>query len=362
MNRAAIIALVALSACQGGRKEAVQVGYRGTGQVLVYDKSVLEAQGAANRLPPPIAPASPNSPVVKWQNVQVLTDVSANELNRTMIAMTQWVSPKQSCVYCHNPANFGSDEKYPKVVARRMLQMTRHINSNWQAHVQGTGVTCYTCHRGNNVPPVGIWYFTDENQYLRAFLDRQDVRVQAQTVGHTNLDNTSIRQATNTYALMIHMSRSLNVTCNACHASRSWTTWQNAPPARITALYGIRMVRDLNTNYLLSIASAFPPYRLGPHGDSPKLQCSTCHEGQWKPLNGAQMVKDYPSLWGAPQWARGGPSDTGSVGFKDLRNADSIPVDGGKILGPQSGMPRTAPSPQPVPGMTTAPNGASPQK
>jgi photosynthetic reaction center cytochrome c subunit len=352
---------VVLAACQGGRKESVQVGYRGTGQILEYDKSVLEAQRAASKLPPAIPPAVSPSPVVKWANVQVLNDVSANELNRTMIAMTQWVSPKQSCAYCHNVANFGSDEKYPKVVARRMLQMTRHINNDWQAHVQGTGVTCYTCHRGNNVPPVGIWYFTDENQYLRAMLDREDLRVQSQTIGHTNANNSSIRQATNTYALMIAMSRSLNVTCNACHMSRSFTTWQNAPPARITAEYGLRMVRDLNSNYLLSVASSFPAYRLGPHGDTPKLQCSTCHEGQYKPLNGAQMVKDYPALWGAPQWARGGVADTGSVGFKDLRNADSIPVDGGRFLPPERGMPKPAPNPQAAPGMTTAPVALAPR-
>ena len=38
-----------------------------------------------------------------------------------------------------------------------MLQMTRHINADWQPHVGATGVTCYTCHRGNNVPK-NIWF------------------------------------------------------------------------------------------------------------------------------------------------------------------------------------------------------------
>ena len=46
---------------------------------------------------------------------------------------------------------------YTKVVARRMIQMTRHINSDWQQHVAGTGVTCYTCHRGQPVP-ANIWF------------------------------------------------------------------------------------------------------------------------------------------------------------------------------------------------------------
>ena len=52
-----VAAFVVLAACQGGRKESVQVGYRGTGQILEYDKSALEAQGAASKLPPTIAPA-----------------------------------------------------------------------------------------------------------------------------------------------------------------------------------------------------------------------------------------------------------------------------------------------------------------
>ena len=283
-------ALAALAGCQAGTKESVQVGYRGLGQEINYDNSQVAYASAANRVPAPLAPASEPSPPAAFQNVQVLTDVSANEFNRTMLAMTQWVSPQQSCTYCHNPVNFASDEKYTKVVSRRMLQMTRSLNSNWKAHVQGTGVTCYTCHRGQPVPPAGIWYYTDENQYIRAYLDRSDVRVQSQTIAHTDANNSSIRQATNTYALMISMSRSLGVNCTYCHNSRSWTTWQNAPPARITALYGLRMVRDLNSNYLTPLTSTFPAYRLGPHGDAPKLQCLTCHQGLYKPLAGADMV------------------------------------------------------------------------
>jgi photosynthetic reaction center cytochrome c subunit len=46
---------------------------------------------------------------------------------------------------------------YTKVVARRMLEMVRHINGNWTEHVAQTGVTCYTCHRGQLVPP-NVWF------------------------------------------------------------------------------------------------------------------------------------------------------------------------------------------------------------
>ena len=36
--------------------------------------------------------------------------------------------------------------------------------------------------------------------------------------------------------------------------------------------------------------------RLGPTGDAPKANCTTCHQGAYKPLYGANMLDDYPSL------------------------------------------------------------------
>ena len=40
----------------------------------------------------------------------------------------------------------------------------------------------------------------------------------------------------------------------------------------------------------------FPAHRLGPTGDVAKANCSTCHQGAYKPLYGASMLKDYPEL------------------------------------------------------------------
>jgi photosynthetic reaction center cytochrome c subunit len=40
----------------------------------------------------------------------------------------------------------------------------------------------------------------------------------------------------------------------------------------------------------------FPAHRKGPLGDVAKLNCATCHQGAYKPLNGAQMAKDFPEL------------------------------------------------------------------
>jgi Photosynthetic reaction centre cytochrome C subunit len=137
-----------LSACQLGTKTSQQYGYRGTGMDQVRLVSETKKVDPINVVPPP--PYDPPPPGGRpareaYQNVQVLGDVSEDQFSYTMAAITQWIAPEQGCNYCHNPANMASDEIYTKVVARRMLQMTRNINTGWTSHVKQTGVTCYTC-------------------------------------------------------------------------------------------------------------------------------------------------------------------------------------------------------------------------
>jgi photosynthetic reaction center cytochrome c subunit len=62
------------------------------------------------------------------------------------------------------------------------------------------------------------------------------------------------------------------------------------------------MTRDMNSNYLAPLQPVYPAVRLGQMGDAPKAQCVTCHNGAYKPLYGYQMTKDYPALWGRPEW------------------------------------------------------------
>jgi photosynthetic reaction center cytochrome c subunit len=257
-----------------------------------------------------------------YKNVQVLKNVSTGAFGRLMVSMTQWVAPQQGCGYCHVSGNFASDAKYTKVVARRMLQMTQHINADWKTHVGATGVTCYTCHRGQPVPSY-IWFqnpgeeaalgplggHTGKNQPSAAagssslpvdpfspFLeDKANIRV-ISTTALPDGDRSSIKQTDWTYSLMIHMSNALGVNCTYCHNSRAFSSWEQSSPARVTAWYGIRMVRDLNETYLKSLAGVFPPNRLGALGDVPKVNCTTCHQGAFKPLLGAAMAKGYPEL------------------------------------------------------------------
>ena len=95
---------------------------------------------------------------------------------------------------------------------------------------------------------------------------------------------------------MTHMSQSLGVNCTYCHNTQSFSSWNNNPPQRATAWHGIRMARDLNLDYLEPLTATFPVERLGATGDVAKVNCATCHQGAYKPLNGQSMLKDFPEL------------------------------------------------------------------
>jgi photosynthetic reaction center cytochrome c subunit len=113
-------------------------------------------------------------------------------------------------------------------------------------------------------------------------------------------NKNSIQDTEKVFGLMVHMSTSLGVNCAYCHNTRAMPEWSQSPPQRMTAWYGIRMVRDLNNNYMVPLTSVFPAHRLGPEGDVLKNNCATCHQGAYEPLYGVSMLKDYPFLTGTP--------------------------------------------------------------
>lgn len=287
-------------------RDVVQVGQRGTAMEINYVARDVETSMAdlQRRMPAMLPPAPAGGPAPAWQNVQVLGDISVPEFNRTMVAMSQWVAGGPgNCAYCHNLANFASDTYpdgaaiYTKAVARRMIQMTRTINSQWSDHVANTGVTCYTCHLGKPLPN-GLWFYTDENQVLRHYLDNTAARVASRTVEPSPANRSSVKQTEWVWSVMMNMSTGLGVNCTFCHNSRQFASWEQAPPQRVTAYAGLQMVRQLNTEYLAPLAPVYHPSRLGPMGDAPKAQCSTCHNGVYKPLYGLPMARHYPAFWG----------------------------------------------------------------
>jgi photosynthetic reaction center cytochrome c subunit len=343
---AVVAATLVLVACEKPPPETVQRGPRGTGMVQVYNPATLAEQAPNNAAPEPLPPASPDGPKAGqvYQNVKVLGHLSVAEFARTMTAMTNWVAPGQGCVHCHNPTNFADDSIYTKVVSRRMLLMTQKINEQWKPHVGNTGVTCFTCHRGQNVP-AEVWFQPLQEPRANTFagnkagqnapdpvvglsslpfdpltpflLEDQNIRI-AGTTALPAGNRQSIKQTEWTYGLMMHMSKSLGVNCTQCHNTRSFASWDGeASPPRLAAYHGIRMTRALNLEHMVPLTQNFPVNRLGPGGDVAKVNCATCHQGAHKPLYGAQMAQHYPELLKSTTPAAAAP--TAQISADDVR-------------------------------------------
>lgn len=337
--------------------DSQQSGYRGTGMAEIINPrtEAAMARSQSQQAPaalPQVAAQGPRAGDI-YQNVQVLGDLPVARFTRLMQSITNWVAPDQGCGYCHNLQNLASDEVYTKDVARSMLQMTWSINGEWSDHVGETGVTCYTCHRGNNVPQYG-WFNSDpdanpvggmvgwrngqnraassvgltslpEDPFSSYIEGDEAIRV----VGNNalpNADSGATIQATEwSYGLMIHMSEALGVNCTYCHNSRAFSAWNESTPQRVTSWHGLEMARALNAEHVAPISGMLPPERLGPTGEGQKINCKTCHQGVNKPLYGAAMAADYPSLQARP--GSGGTAARAPEPLPEVESADTADVE-----------------------------------
>jgi photosynthetic reaction center cytochrome c subunit len=83
-----------------------------------------------------------------YKNIKVLTDIPASELIPSMQFIGSSLGVE--CDFCHVEHEFDKDDKKPKDIARKMMQMQFAINKN---NFDGErDVTCSTCHRGTTHP------------------------------------------------------------------------------------------------------------------------------------------------------------------------------------------------------------------
>ena len=199
--------------------------------------------------------------------------------------------------------------------------MVRHVNASWADHVAPSGVTCYTCHRGQNIPP-WTWYEQKEpgggqflgkprpwhleaktirqffpsvpyQKYLLADHANANIQSTSPLVGMDGSSTAQEQDAENLYLFMMQMTNQLGVNCTFCHNSRAFRDWSQSTPYRWIAYWGIRMARDINSDYIQPLASVFPDNRKGPLGDPAKINCGTCHMGNNKPLGGYNLLQHY---------------------------------------------------------------------
>ena len=336
---AGVVAILAVGVPDWHRPwfHGTQMGYRGLSDTQFESRA---EHVAINAFVPPLLPAAadggPKAGAV-YKNVKVLTDVSAAEFMRLQQAITNWVAPQQGCAFCHDKNDYSSDSKPTKIAARRMLEMTRYVNSAWATHVNPTGVTCYTCHRGQPVP-AEVWWprvpkpqrrFIDASEpwhesadtvstffpdagYAEYYLQDNPIALQSTTALRSN-DVAAQVVVKRVYEMMMQMSLQIGVNCGYCHNSRAFEDWSQSSPMRWTGYYALRLIRDLNRNYLLPLAQMIPQQRTLVHptpvpvipadekGQQPGnalLTCETCHYRLPNPMNGVNMLKDYPGLVG----------------------------------------------------------------
>jgi photosynthetic reaction center cytochrome c subunit len=331
---AAVVAALLVSWGQPFATESIQTGPRGIGMVVTDFVDRQDDPTVADYYTePPYAPLE-GEPLAGdvYQNVQVLAGVTEGNFLRLMNAMTQWVSPDEGCAYCHSQADEGiywPDDLYTKVVSRRMIQMTQALNEDWGGHTLanvGAGVNCYTCHRGEHVPS-DIWFridpTLDATEGWSAVQNRVTLQSQWTSLpsdalyrllyedGQINVHDLESRVAGSppdplvptwqdterTYSLMNYFSNSLGVNCVFCHNSRAFYDPGQVTPQWATAMLGIDMVQETNVVYLSPLRDVYPPARLGPiYADAPKAACKTCHKGYNLPLQGLNMIDDWPEL------------------------------------------------------------------
>lgn len=298
--------------------ENVQTGPRGTGMEVVKfasDRAGSDPTAAAFYTQPAIAPVGGEVLARDaYENAEpLLGDLTVENYDRLVEAMRRWTGI---------PDLFAGEENYQTIVARQMIGMTRSINETWSDHVAPAGVTCYTCHRGETVPS-GAWFnitpvvnsmagwSANQNRAtslsqstslpsdaLQKFLvEYEPIRVNDQEPRVDNEGTATVQNAERTFSLMNYISNSLDVNCTYCHNTRALHDIEEATPQLTQAQLGIGMALDLNNEYLLPLAEVLPASRLGAlHADAPKVACATCHKGHAKPLEGLNVIADWPEL------------------------------------------------------------------
>lgn len=98
-------------------------------------------------------PVKPTASKIKmaeeaYKNVQSLKGIPADQVVPSMQFITYSLGVE--CSFCHVEGAFEKDDKKPKQIARKMIQMMFAINhENFEGKRE---VTCYSCHRGSSHP------------------------------------------------------------------------------------------------------------------------------------------------------------------------------------------------------------------
>jgi photosynthetic reaction center cytochrome c subunit len=304
---------------------SMQTGPRGTGmhvaefvnEVQTADPTIADMLTAADITPEMVAEVSDAA----LANVPpALEGIPEDRYAELVVAMRSWTGI---------PDLMEDPENYQTAVAYSMVEMVQNINENWIGHVQANaevGVNCYTCHRGEAVPSE-IWFrlgpvharaaegwsavqnrVTMQSQFtslpsdaLEAYILNYEIvqvhDLEAHVDAYPDEGIQTWQHTERTYSFMNYWSNSLGVNCVFCHNSRAFYDAAQVTPQWATASLGLSMIQEMNELWLVPLEGVYPENRLGPvFADAPKAACKTCHKGYQQPLQGTNVIADWPEL------------------------------------------------------------------
>jgi photosynthetic reaction center cytochrome c subunit len=109
--------------------------------VLLLAGAAMFAQDA----PPPAKKGGGGG--MPHKNLKILPDQNIGQI---MNSFTAALGVGRNCGFCHVQGDFAADTNPKKDIARKMIKMVNDNNATFgddKVHV-----TCYTCHRGKNIP------------------------------------------------------------------------------------------------------------------------------------------------------------------------------------------------------------------
>jgi len=267
------------------------------------------------------APEGTPSAAEAYGDVIAFGDMDQANFDQLTKAMSAWVGEEVTLV------NSPEADQTKLAITKNCIEATQYLNDSWDSHNNasgGAGVNCYTCHRGEPTPP-GSWlkegavndaaagWAAVQNRLMvgRTYTQSQYTALPVDAVEKFLLDGNSIKvsdlesrvdqqpgdptwqDAERTFSLMNHQANSLNVGCVYCHNTRAFWDPTQVTPQWSTTTLGQQMSIDINQTYYE------PRSEILGH-ESAKVNCMTCHMEVIKPLNGRNMVAEWPELAAAP--------------------------------------------------------------
>ncbi len=203
-----------------------------------------------------------------FKNVRVLGALRGDRFMAGMASMGPNLGVK--CTHCHLEGAYASDEKEPKVAARRMLLMSHQMNRDFFSGK--TRVTCFTCHRGDEKPPPAPFSSGGTPampQHPLATLSTENAAKPAEKVYRNILQFTGV-PAGRIGPIMGFFTVGLGVQCAHCHVDGQWES--DEKPAKRRAREMMRMVGMTAKQY---------------YGGNTPVHCGMCHRGRPNPARNA---------------------------------------------------------------------------